>query len=224
MSEILPLERIWEYREETIYPKLFGTHRRGTFVLSFELFRNVFSQEAVDPRWLHYGVIEFGPISDRDSWIYVTTAASNPWELDPDQYAASEYSGFGTELVLELDRQADWPILILQRLLAFNILLAHGRFGDKPMLNYGDRVPLRAPIDINGNSVLRNVVATKPLHYDSWFQLESGRVDLIHFVGISDREAEYARSGDTSDELVERLERAGFWPVTNPDRNELADV
>ncbi len=214
------LERVWTHREEVIYPSLFGPTIRGTFVLSVELFNDVFSIDSVDPRWLHYGVIEFGPTPDRDSWIYVSTAASNPWETDPNDYAGSEYSGFGTELVLEVPEQATWPIVIVQRLLAFNVLLGHGRFGDKPMLDYGDRIPLRAPITLSGESRLRNVVIARPNHYESSFRLESGRVDLLHLVGISDNEQQFGKQHG-SDALMARLEQNGYSPVTLPDREEL---
>ncbi|MFK8182116.1 MAG: suppressor of fused domain protein [Phormidesmis sp.] len=217
------LERVWEYREETVYPSLFGPASRGTFVLSFELFKEVFSTENIDPRWLHYGVIEYGPTQARDSWIYVTTATSNPWEAESDNYNKSEFSGFGTELVLEVPKQGDWAIVVLQRLLAFNILLGHGHFGTKPMLDYGDRIPLRSPITLTGESRLRNIVITLPKHYESRFTLESGQVDLLHLVGISDREVAYGQQqGNTA--LLKRLEEKGYSPVTLPDRNELDDI
>ena len=223
MSEISPLERVWEHREESVYPSLFGPLSRGTFALSGELFTGMFSQESYDPRWLHYGVLEYAPTDDRNSWIYVTSGASNPWELDPEDYGESEYSGFGTEVVLEVPEQADWAIIILQRMLAFNILLAHGRFGDKPALDYGDRIPLRAPITIEGESLIRNLVIAKPSHYPDHFVLESGRVDMLHLVGASDGEIELAKSNGSS-ELISRLIDAGFAPVTAPDRSELGTI
>ena len=61
MSEISSFERVWEHREEPIFPLLFGPTSRGTFVLCGELFAGVFSQESYDPRWRHYGVIESAP-------------------------------------------------------------------------------------------------------------------------------------------------------------------
>ena len=223
MSELSPLERVWEHREESIYPSLFGPTSRGTFVLSGDLFTGVFSQESYDPRWLHYGVIEFAPTEGRDSWVYVSSGASNPWELEPEQYSESEYSGFGTELVLEVPGQAEWAIVILQRILAFNILLAHGRYGDKPALDYGDRIPLRAPITLEGDSLIQNLVITKPTHYSDHFNLESGRVDLLHLVGATDREIDFAKEHGSSD-LCDRLLASGFVPITRPDRRELSNI
>lgn len=223
MSEISPLERVWQHREEEVYPSLFGATSRGTFVLSGELFTGVFGQETYDPRWLHYGVIEFAPTESRQSWLYVSSGASNPWELEPAEYSDSEFSGFGTELVLEVPKQADWAIVILQRILAFNILLAHGRFGEKPALDYGDRVPLRAPITLEGDSLIQNLVVTKPTGYRDHFDLESGRVDFLHLVGATDREIDFAKEHGSS-ELCKRLLAAGYCPVTRPDRQELSEI
>ena len=223
MPEISPLERVWQHREEEVYPSLFGPTSRGTFVLSSELFTGVFSQETYDPRWLHYGVIEFAPTESRQSWLYVSSGASNPWELNPEEYRDSEFSGFGTELVLEVPQQADWAIVILQRTLAFNILLAHGRYGEKPALDYGDRIPLGAPITPDRDSLIQNLVITKPTGYADCFNLESGRVDLLLLVGSTNREIDFAKENGSS-ELCERLLAAGFLPVTQPDRRELSEI
>ena len=223
MAEESPLERVWEHREEKVYPEIFGAEKRGTFVLSGELFTGVFAQDSYDPRWLHYGVIEHAPTATRPTWIYVTTGASNPWELDPEEYENSEYSGFGTELVLEVPEQADWAILILQRMLAFNILLAHGRFGDKPPLDYGDRIPLNAPITMAGDSMIRHLVIAQPEHYADHFRLESGQVDFLHFIGVTDDEIEFAKAQSTA-ELCKRLIDAGYAPVTLPERSALPGI
>ena len=223
MSEISPLERVWEHREESVYPSLFGPTSRGTFVLAGDLFTGVFSQESYDPLWLHYGVIEFAPTASRDSWIYVSSGASNPWELESEDYGDSEYWGFGTELVLEVPEQAEWAIVILQRILAFNILLAHGRYGDKPALDYGDRIPLRAPITLEGESLIQNLVVTKPTHYADHFELESGRVDLLHLVGVTDQEIDFAKEHGSS-AVYEQLSKAGWSTITQPDRPELPSI
>lgn len=50
------LERSWEYREETLYRRLFGDTGPGIYPLDMDLLRNVFKQEQIDPRWLHVGV------------------------------------------------------------------------------------------------------------------------------------------------------------------------
>ena len=131
------LEVVWEHREEGVYPVLFGRASSGIFVLSIELFTETFRQTEVDPRWLHHGVFEYGPSMQRDTWLYVTSGTSNPWEQEPGDYDPDGYSGIGTELVLEVPRQSQWAVDCLSRLLAYNIPLAHGRFGDAQPLDYG---------------------------------------------------------------------------------------
>jgi hypothetical protein len=215
-----PLELVWEYREERIYPLLFGDKFRGTFVLSGQLFRDVFQQQEIDPRWLNFGVIEFEPTESRPSWLYVTSGASNPWELDPSEYANSEFSGFGTEIVLETEQRFPWAIPVLQRLLAFNILLAHGRLGNSNPLDYGDRVPLRGPITFDDSSLLTHILLGAPDHYDASFRLASGKVDFLHAVGITESERNFAKESG-SDALIELLKASNAFPVTRPERKAL---
>jgi hypothetical protein len=213
------LERVWTHREEAVYPRLFGDRHRGIFVLTAELFADIFRQDAIDPRWLTHGVHEYGPTASRASWIYVTSGTSNPWELSPEEYAASERSGIGIELVFEVAAQGDWAIVALQRLLAFALLLAHGRFGDRPPLTVGHRVPLGGPIDL-GESAIRDVLMARPTHYDVSFELESGRVDLLHVVGLTDAELAFAES-DGNDALLARLVERGAFPITDPRRHSV---
>ncbi len=160
-------------------------------------------------------MLEHGPSIERGTYYYVTSGASNPWEVEPSDYSTSEYSGFGTELVLEVSEKADWPIVVLQRLLAFNILLAHGRYGESEPLDYWQRVPLGGPIV--GDSGLNHLLIAPPLHYEAQFVLESGKVDLLHVVGITERERDYAKEHG-SEALLALLQDAGSFPVTNPAR------
>lgn len=208
------LEDVWEHREEVIYPRLFGPKARGIFVLEFDLFTNTFKQESVDPRWLHWGVLEHGP-TDRGLYRYVTSGASNPWEVEAEDYAKQEFSGFGTELVLETLETADWPIVVLQRLLAFNILLVHGRYGDSKPLDYWHRVPLGG--SITRDSVLRHLLIAPADSYPPQFSLASGRVDLLHIVGITEKERDYAKAHG-SEALLTLLKDHHAFPVTDPDR------
>jgi hypothetical protein len=160
------LEAVWEHREEVVYPDLFGPFSRGTFALTPEHFSGPFGCTEIDPRWLHYGVLEYGPTPNRDSWIYVTSGLSNPWEKEPDRYSESETSGFGTELVLEVPTQGEWAVVALCHMLAYDILLAHGHFGDYEPLRVGARVPLGASIDGSAECLLRVVVVGSATHYN----------------------------------------------------------
>ncbi|WP_299624360.1 suppressor of fused domain protein [Pelagibius sp.] len=213
------LEEVWEQREGEIYPKRFGPESEGIFTLKADLFAKL-GQKEVDPRWLHVGLFEFAPTEERRTWVYVSSGLSNPWDTPARDYDPEGYSEIGTELVMETPDQAAWALEILARLTAFNLLLAAGRMGEAPPLDYGHRVPLRASIDITGDSALRSVMAWRAEHYEANFVLDSGRVDLLHFVGISDAELDFAKA-EGSDKLAARLIDGGAFPVTDPRRASL---
>lgn len=210
------LEEVWRLREDEIYPKCFGSERRGIFTLTSDVFKALGQQE-IDPRWLHVGLFEFAPTVERPTWIYVSSGISNPWDTDPKDYDSEGYSEIGTELVLETLGQAAWGLKVMARLTAFNLLLASGRMGEAPPLDYGHRIPLRASISLTGESTLVNVLAWKPEHYLASFVLPSGRVDFLHLVGISDAELGYAKEHG-SDALAKALIDKEAFPVTDPDR------
>ena len=214
------LEEIWEYREENLYPRLFGAQRRGIFLVTFELFSKIFDQHDVDPRWLHLGVFEFAPTPERNSWLYVTSGGSTPWESEPTEYDPNSYSWLGVELVIESPEQDDWPIRVLQRLLAYHVLVCHGRFGEVSGLDYGHRVPTGGPIDGAEGSNLRFLAIAKPTHYPSWAQLASGKFDFLHAVGITGGERDYAKATST-DTLIAALGAHGAYPVTQPKRAQI---
>ena len=44
-----------------------------------------------------HGVFEFAPTDKRDSWVYVTSGYSNPWEQEPEEYDPDGDSGLETE-------------------------------------------------------------------------------------------------------------------------------
>src|SRR5262245_24247998 len=114
-------ERVWEHREEVLYPSLFGEAHSGIYPVQAEMITGMFQQESFDPRWLHYGVIEFAPTQSRPSWLYVTSGMSNEWEAErPDP---SERSGIGCEFVLETPQQSQWAIIRLLYLTVFQILI-----------------------------------------------------------------------------------------------------
>jgi hypothetical protein len=209
--------RVWEHREEVLYPSHFGPESRGIFPISGEMLTETFKQESFDPRWLHFGVFEFAPTPMRDSWLYVTSGMSNDWEADrPDP---STSSGLGCEFVFETTRQSEWAILRLLHLMTFQILLCHGRYPRRGPMSDFDRVPLRASIRPE-HSVLTFLMLAPPAHFPREVQLESGSFDFYQVVGISDAEAAYARSDD-GPALLDLLIEHGYFPVTDPDRSEV---
>ncbi len=207
-------EAAWADREESVFPQLFGPDSRGIFALSHSIFLETFKQPSFDPRWLHYGVFEFQPTTSRNSWLYVTSGMSNAWE--DDEPHPDGPSGFGCEFVLETTEQGEWAILRLQHLMAFQILLEHGRYPNRDPVTPYDRIPLRASITLE-SSDLRWLILAPPVSFASRFELASGWVELYQACGATEEEAAYAREHG-GDKLVELLTRVGGFPVTDPRR------
>jgi hypothetical protein len=213
-------ERTWEYREEVLYPSLFGASRRGIFSITAEIITGTFKQESFDPRWLNHGVIEFAPTGSRDSWLYVTSGMSNDWEAA--QPESTTPSGLGCEFVFETTQQSEWAILRMLHLMTFQILLCHGRYPGRDPLSDFDRTPLRGPIR-SGHSKLTHLMVAPPSGFPREAHLDSGSFDFNQIVGISEAEAAFARSHDGL-ALLEMLVAQGYFPITDPDRNEVTTI
>jgi len=201
------LEDSWEQREEQIYPELFGGTGEGIYPLDASLFKNQFGIDDIDPRWLHYGVFKCAPTNERNTWVYVTSGMSNTWESDTPE----EYSGFGTEFILETDSESDWAINTLRSLIAFNILVSVGHYGDKSLLDYGDRIPTSIAPNI------ASLMVVKPNHFPESFDLISGKVDILQITGITAQELEYAKENG-SDVLANKLFNSQSSFIVKPDR------
>lgn len=212
------LERIWEYREEKLYPELFGDIGKGIYPLSAEMFLNRFKQETYDPRWLFFGVFESAPCAKHESWLYVSSGLSNPWNFDqPDD---DDVSGFGCEFIFETTERGEWAIELVQSIMTFQVLLCSGRYERKEPVSPYDRIPLRASITPEADSEIRNILVCPPTVWPETFRLESGEVALIQLVGITDAEAQFARE-HSGEELVERLRQKTLFPVTQPERHSV---
>ena len=181
-------EECWEEREEVVYKKIFHDLGPGIYPLTNEVFGRL-GAESIDPRWLHYGVFKCSPTADRPAWAYVTSGMSNPWEDDSQR----EFSGLGTEFVMETEEEAVWAIEVLQTLSAYNILLSVGKMGDFPPLDYGHRVPLKLSESIS------TMLFTSPKSFPDSFNIKSGRVDLIQVVGITPSELQFAKTNSSDD-------------------------
>lgn len=214
------LEEVWRIREEDVYPKLFGSMSRGTFTPSPHLFSSQFNVADPDPRWLHYGVLEYAPTPQRASWVYATSGFSNPWLTEPADYDPSGRSGDGVEMVFQATAQGDWAVQVLLRMMVFDLLLAAGRFPGSEPLVVGDRVPLRAPINGDPACLVRNLVVAEPEGLARGFALPSGKVEFLAFTGVTDAEVAFAKSR-SSVELVKRLRSGRAHPVTDPRRRSV---
>lgn len=187
------LEESWEEREEKVYKQIFGDTGQDIYPLSTEIFDRM-NANTVDPRWLTHGVFKCPPTENRKTWAYVTSGMSNPWETE----SPEEYSGLGVEFLMETNEEEMWAIDVLQTLMAYNLLLAAGKMGDFPPLDYGNRVPLALSEDI------KIMMFAYPVNFPESFSMKSGRVDLLQVVGITPAELEVAKQ-TSSEELKEKI-------------------
>jgi hypothetical protein len=211
------IERVWAFREERIYPDLFGELGSGIFTLDVETF-GVFKQEP-DPRWLFTGVFESAPSPKHAGWVYVSSGLSTPWEQEGPAHSSDEPSWLGVEFVLRSLEQGAWAIRIVQRIAAYEILLAHDRFPGRDRLVFGDRIPLGRPMVPGSESLLTHLLVA-PRADQPNFQLESGHVDFVQLVGITEREAVFGRQNGL-DPLLDLLRSGGAYDITDPRRASL---
>lgn len=208
-------EAIWEDREERKYRALFGNANGDSiWPLDAGAFQPFGAREC-DPRWFHHGVFEFEPSPQRETWAYVSSGLSNPW--DDEVFCPQGDSGLGMEFVIETTRQAPWAIGVLRQVIAYQLLLAAGHFGERPLLGPWHRLPPRCPIDGSEGSPLTALLVVPALELPTRVALDSGGFDLLHIIGITTDEHAYA-CAHGSDALLSHLVAAQCAPVSDPER------
>jgi hypothetical protein len=212
-------EDVWAEREDRVYRALFGDLGGGIHAASPEVYAH-FRQEPAHPGWLHHGVFACPPYGDRDSFLFVTSGLSNPWNLDAPGCDPSGFSGLGFELAIETPAPAAWTVPLLHNLMAYELLVAVGRYPGSELFEYGNRIPLRASITPEFDSAIRWLCVAQPKHYAPTFELPSGRVDLFHLVGATDAEVEFARQAG-QEALLALLQQHGACPVTDAARRSV---
>ena len=209
-------EDAWRIREETLYGQLFGDAGDQIHVLSFEKFDYPFGQTEVDPRWLTHGVLVFPPDARSPHWRYVTSGLSNAWEdATPDPNGPS---GLGVEYVMTTAAREEWALNVTLNMLAYQLLLAAGRYGEPSLIGVHHRVPLNGPID-GEDSVLTHILFG-PADDLGEQQLPTGSFRFLHLVGISAAEKEHAREHG-GDALLELLQQQAAYPLTDARRASL---
>ena len=210
-------EAIWTDREDNVYRSAFGDLGEGIFTATAEIYTRDLKQQDFHPGWLHHGVFQCPPTDARSSWLYVTSGLSNPWNVEPGQVDPSGFSGVGFELVFECTEQAAWAVPVLHRLMAYELLVAVGRFPDAELFEYGNRIPLNASIAPHLGSPITWLLVEAPKTFSQSFDVASGRVDFYQLVGMTDSEAAYcAEMGNAA--LTQKLEAETAWPTTDPRR------
>lgn len=204
-------ERAWQEREEQRYPALFGAESEGIFPQALGDFSNLFGQTEVDPRWLHIGVFRFAPTPERPTWLCVSSGLSNDWEEEG-------VSGFGCELVLETPWKSDQAIVVLNRLVAYDLLLAHGRYGEPRILEMGTR--LHSPASFGPYGAVDGFLIAEPTALANGFSLETGPVELLSCIGVTNAELAFAKENGSAS-LRGKLEEVGVGSLTDPQRHSI---
>lgn len=219
----MDLEKVWEHREEVIYPALFGKPARGIMPMQQEVF-NAFGEVKVDPNWLKHGVMEFGPTDTRKTWVYVTSGYSNPWDTAPADYDPNGESGAGVEFLMVTEKPGDWAAMRLQSVLAMDMLLSSGQLGDGDPLAFYDRLPGQFAVNGSDRSLLSVLMLCPPdpdAGLPEGFDLPSGKAMFVAVTAITEAERAYADQFG-HEPLVDKLRGVGAWPLIQPDRPSVA--
>ena len=121
--------------------------------------------DTVDPRRLTHGVFKCPPTENSKTWAYVTSGRSNPWESE----FLEEYSDLGFEFLMETDKEEMWAIDVLQTLMVYNLLLASGKIGDFPPIDYGRRVPLAL------SESIKTMMFSRAINIPDSYSIKSGK-------------------------------------------------
>jgi hypothetical protein len=211
-------QSIWADREDRIYPDYFGAVGPAVFNIPIEAFKSLGSPDP-DPRFLTHTVIECPPTATRQDWLYVSSGMSNPWGDSPETIDPNNYSGLGFEFTMHTREQARWAIQVLHHVMAVQLLVAAGDIQGS-LLERNDRIPLGGALWKKDGTITHLLVAhppAPPLGYPAQFEIPSGRVDVMLIIGITQREADFARTQGV-DPLIHLLEHRGIFPVTDPER------
>ena len=137
-----------------------------------------------------------------------------PWESE--EADPSAVSCLGCEFIFESSVQGDWAVRRLWQLMAYQMLLFHGRYPGREPLTTFDRLPLRSAI-WDSDSEIEFLMLAPADASSGTHKFESGSFELLRVVGITEKEASFARSNG-GDALLEFLRGQSAFPVTDPTR------
>jgi hypothetical protein len=229
-------EALWADREERLYPLFFGNRGDDLATIPPAAFASLGIDDP-DPRFLTHGVFECPPPpteSGRSHWIYVSSGMSNPWGQTPETVNPADYSGLGYEFTLHTPQQSPWAIRLLHWVMAVQLAIATGRM-EGELLQPNDRIHLGGALPGNvegGGKGLTHLLVTTPdsaallaghersshgPNYPGHFTLASGRVDFLLLMGMTEREADFART-QGPEALLTLFHHHQLFPLTDPAR------
>jgi hypothetical protein len=144
---------------------------------------------------------------------------SNPWGVSPESVHPGGFSGLGFEFTLHTRAQSRRAIQVLHWVMAVQLLVAAGAVKGE-LLERRDRIALGGPLWKKEGLITHLLVAEPPAGkggYPPSFELASGRVDLMLLVGITQREADFART-QGYEPLLTLLEHREVFPLTDAER------
>jgi len=207
-------EAVWADREERIYAAQFGELGEGIYPLDPTVFQHSFGCDEIDPRWLTIGVFESPPNQGRTSWVYVSSGLSNAWDADGPQ--PGESSGLGMEFVMECGKRAPWALALVRTLTAYQVLLAAGQFGERPLLGAWGRMQPGGPID-GKKSKLDTLLFAPSTRHGGAQELSSGKFEFLQILGTSKAELDWGKTHGF-EKLHERLLALDLAPVVDAGR------
>ena len=212
-------EDCWADRDEVEYPKLFGAISEEVFpleqtdALQAWMESDLAQLKELDPNWLPMGVRVAPPSEQFPYWSYVTSGLSNPFLLAPGVEADPEGpSGIGYEMVIHTPEEAQWPVLRLLDMMAYNLVCLRA-------FALGHRYPVEGSLT-GGETKLNGFVFVKDPSRPAEFTLPSGKVQLLTLVGVTKNEMAFSRSNG-ADKLMAKLAEAGAGYITLPERDEV---
>ncbi|HEX8699327.1 MAG TPA: suppressor of fused domain protein [Myxococcaceae bacterium] len=216
---VLWYEDSWADRDEVEYPKLFGAISDEVFTLEQTdalqawMESDLAQVQEIDPNWLPVGVRVAPPSEQFPYWSYVTSGLSNPFTLVPGAEVDPEGpSGIGYEMVIHTPEEAQWPVLRLLDMMAYNLVCLRA-------FDLGHRYPVEGSLT-GGESKLNGFVFTRDPSRPAEFVLPSGKVRLLTLVGATRNEMAFSRSNGM-DKLMAKLVEAGTGYITHPEREEV---
>jgi hypothetical protein len=212
-------EDCWADRDEVEYPKLFGAISEEVFTLEQTdalqawLESDLAEVKELDPNWLPMGVRVAPPSAEYPYWSYVTSGLSNPFTVAPGaELEEAAPSGIGYEMVIHTPEEAQWPVLRLLDMMAYNLVCLRAF-----ALNH--RYPVEGSLT-GGETKLNGFVFVRDTSRPAEFLLPSGKVQLLTLVGVTRNEMAFSRSNGM-DKLMAKLHDAGAGFITRPEREEV---
>lgn len=209
------VDRVREYREQVLYPKLFGAVSES-YPLAADHFAFAAEPFECPSHWLLHNVLAFEPTANRRHWIFATSGLSNDWEEDSPEVRPW---GLGCELLMQTAGEPAFAAEQLLYLLAVQLFRAKQSRRGSDALGDFDCIATCATPHAN-ESRLRWLMLFPPADFPFEVELPSGRFDFYQVAAVSAAEAGYARSHGGA-ALLLRLEQAGAFPVIDWQR---ADV